>query len=178
MQQHLSLRVRTVPHGEFVPLVPVLSELLADAVNHGASLGFVPPMPYHEARAYLLSLHAELRAGSRLLLAACCQGRLVGSGQLVFPCWPTAQHRAELQKLVVDRALRGQGVGTLLMNALHDAAHGRGRSLIVLGTRHGEAPEQFYTRLGYQPAGVIPGYSVGPAGASYDVVSMYRHLSS
>jgi acetyltransferase len=178
MQTSLSTSVRSVSPVEFENLVPVLTELLADAVNHGAALGFIPPLARHEGNTYWLSLRAELRAGSRLLLAAYARGRLVGSGQLAFPSWPNAQHRAEIQKLIVDSAMRGQGVGKSLMAALHDAAHQRGRSLVVLGTRRGEPPEQFYKQLGYREAGVIPGYSMGPAGERYDSLSMYRQLST
>lgn len=176
MQTSLSTSIRSVSPVEFGNLIQALTDLLADSVNHGASLGFIPPLARHEGRNYWLSLRGELRAGSRLLLAAYTQGRLVGSGQLTLPSWPAAQHRAEIQKLVVDSAVRGQGVGKALMAALHDAAHQRGRSLIVLGTRRGEPPEQFYRQLGYREAGVIPGYSLGPAGERYDSLSMYRQL--
>ena len=151
--------------------------LLKDSVDAGASLGFLPPLMHADARDYWLSLCSELKAGSRLLIAAHSWGRMVGTGQLTFPAWSNGQHRAELQKLFVDSALRSQGVGRLLMTALHDAARRRGRSLIVLNTRHGESPVRFYKSLGYRVAGTIPGYTRGAAGERYDNLTLYQEFA-
>jgi len=63
------------------------------------------------------------------------------------------------------------------MHALHDVARQYGRSLIVLNTRHGEPVEDFYKNLGYKKVGVIPGWTVGPAGERYDHVKMYKELA-
>src|SRR2546423_8510447 len=123
-------------------------DLLQDAVDAGASLGFLAPLPRDAARRYWLSIRDEIQSGSRVLLAARAHGRIVGTGQLALPPWPNARHRAEVQKLVVDGALRGLGIGQALMAALHEAALARGRSLVILGTRAGGRPEAVYHRLG------------------------------
>ena len=140
-------------------------------------MGFLPPLTATEGRDYWLSLRPELEAGSRLLLAAFADDRLVGSGQLALSSSPAARHRAELQKLFVASTLRGQGVGRLLLAALHDAARQRGRSLLLLNTRRGQPAENFYKGLGYREAGVLPGWSVGVAGERYDHVTLYQELS-
>jgi ribosomal protein S18 acetylase RimI-like enzyme len=174
----MPIEIRPVSPTELADLLPAFVDLLRDLVHGGSWLGFLPPLTHDEARNYWLSLLPEIHAGSRLLLAATSDGRVVGSGQLKFPPWPNAQHRAEIQKLFVDTSLRGQGVGRSLMAALHDAARQHGRSLLLLNTRHGGSAERFYRRLGYREVGVIPGYAAGPAGERYDDVSLYHELSS
>jgi GNAT superfamily N-acetyltransferase/uncharacterized protein YjiS (DUF1127 family) len=170
--------IRPVSPTELETRVPALTELLSESVNAGASLGFLPPLTHDEGRNYWLSIRSELQAGSRLLLAAYADGRIVGAGQLVFPTWSTTVHRAELQKIFVAHAVRGRGVGRSLIAALHAAAWQRGRSLLTLNTRRGERAERFYKELGYQEAGVLPGGTVGPAGERHDSVSLYQELSA
>ena len=173
-------RLRNSPRSlsalELENLVPELTGLLADSVSRGASLGFIAPLTYRDGEAYWRSLMPELQAGSRLLLAAFVEGQLLGSAQLAFPTWPNAQHRVEIQKLFVAAEVRGRGIGRSLMTALHAAARQRGRSLVVLGTRHGDPAERFYKQLGYREGGVIPGFTTDAAGARHDHVSMYRQL--
>ena len=168
--------VRMIASTELEELLPALVDLLRESVNGGASLGFLPPLTHGECRRYWQSLRAELRGGSRLLFAAYGSDRLVGSGQLALPSWPNARHRAELNKLVVAAALRGHGIGRRLVQAMHDTAWQRGRTLLLLNARRGDPAETFYKRLGYREVGVIPGYSVGSAGEAYDNVAMYRLL--
>jgi GNAT superfamily N-acetyltransferase len=168
--------VRVVASTELEDLLPALVELLRESVNGGASLGFLPPLPHHEARRYWLSLRPELRGGSRLLFGAYVADRLAGTGQLALPSWPTARHRAELNKVMVATALRGHGIGRGLLQAIHDCAWQRGRSLLVLNARRGDPAETFYKQLGYREAGVIPGYMIGASGETCDNVAMYRPL--
>lgn len=168
--------VHLVASTELEHLLPALVVLLRESVNGGASLGFLPPLPHYEARRYWLSLGPELRGGSRLLFGAYVGDRLAGSGQLALPSWPTARHRAELNKVMVAAALRGHGIGRRLLQAIHDSAWQRGRSLLVLNARRGDPAETFYRRLGYREVGVIPGYMLGPAGKACDNISMYRSL--
>jgi acetyltransferase len=170
--------VSVVAATELEDLLPALVELLRESVNGGASLGFLPPLPLYDARRYWLSLGPELRGGTRLLFVVSVADRLAGTGQLALPSWPTARHRAELNKVMVARALRGHGIGRRLLQAIHDTAWQRGRSLVVLNARRGDHAEAFYTRLGYREAGVIPGYMIGPSGQYCDNVAMYRPLGA
>ena len=77
---------------------------------------------------------------------------------------------------MVTAAMKGRGVGGAILAALHGGARERGRSLLLLHTRRGESPESFYRALGYRVAGVIPGYTVGPAGQRLDSVTLYHEL--
>ena len=170
-------RVSLIAPAQVDDLLPALVELLVEAVNGGASLGFLPPPRPLECRSYWLSLRGELRAGSRLLFGAWVSDRLVGTGQLALPRWPNGRHRAEVNKVIVASALQGRGLGRALLHGLHEAARQRGRSLVLLNTRRGDRAERFYRGLGYQEAGVIPGYSLGPDGEAYDNLLLYRRLT-
>src|SRR5215510_6624946 len=113
----MSIIAHQVWSAELNGCVPALAELLRESVDTGASLGFLPPLDADDAHDYWISLRPALEAGTRLLLVASVDGRIVGSGQLVFPDAPNGRHRVELQKLFVAQAVRGRGIGTLLMTA-------------------------------------------------------------
>jgi GNAT superfamily N-acetyltransferase len=174
----MPINVRAISAFHLENDLPELIDVLCGTVNGGASLGFLSPLSREDARSYWLSLRPEMYGGSRVLLAAYADGHIVGAGQLSLPPWPNAHHRAEVQKLFVAAGLRGQGVGRLLMTALHDVARQRGRRLLLLNTRRGEIGERFYKRLGYREVGVVPGYSLGPKGERFDSVSLYQELTA
>jgi GNAT superfamily N-acetyltransferase len=168
--------VRQISGGELDLVAPALGGLLQNAVNAGAPLGFIPPVTTDACRRYFARLAPEVRSGSRLLFAAWSSDEIVGTGQLVLAPWPNARHRAEVQKLCVAGPHRRRGIGSALVRALHAAARRHGRWLLVLTARSGDA-ETFCRRLGYQGAGRIPEYSLGPQGETYDHVSLYRRLA-
>lgn len=171
----MGIEVRAVTAEEFPSLVPDLVDLFIATVSEGASLGFIPPVASTAALKYWMTVGPELQAGSRVLIGAFRDGRIAGSGQLLLPSLPNARRRAEVQKLFVDRALRGCGVGASIMSALHGCARQRGRSLVLLNARR-EVAEYFYKPLGYREIGVIPGYSLGSQGERVDTVSLYMEL--
>lgn len=173
----MSLTIRPVTSAELDDLVPALVELLRDTVHGGSSLGFMPPVARAEVREYWVSLYPAIKTGARLLLAAFNDDGVIGSVQLNFPPWPNARHRAEVQKLFVGPAMRGQGVGRALMMAVHDVARERGRTLLLLNTRHRGPAEGFYKDLGYREIGVIPGYATAPTGDRYDDIALYQELT-
>jgi GNAT superfamily N-acetyltransferase len=173
----LPFTARRLSVGDFIRSIPTLADLLVDVVLGGASLGFLAPLDYERACAYWLSLRDQVRSGDRLVHVALCGDQIVGSGQLLLSRWPNARHRVELQKLLVSPPFQGRGIGRLLMGALHDEARCQGRSLVLLGARRGGSAEAFYRALGYHEVGVVPGYSIGPAGERYDNVTFYRHLN-
>jgi acetyltransferase len=173
----MSTSIRPVSPAELDELLPDLIDLFRETVNGGVPMGFLPPLSHDQGRNYWLSVRTELKAGTRLLLAAFTESGLVGSGQLALATRPNAPHRAEVEKLFVTTALRGHGVGKLLMAALHAAARERGRYLVLLNTRHGSRAESFYKELGYREVGPIPGWSLGPAGERYDHVILYQELA-
>ncbi|HEY2376353.1 MAG TPA: GNAT family N-acetyltransferase [Gemmatimonadaceae bacterium] len=168
--------VRRIWPSEIELLLPGLVTLLRETVNDGSPLGFLPPITPVEAREYWLSLRPELYAGSRVLLAAFAERRIIGSGQLRLPTVPNGLHRAEVQKVFVGNTRRGRGVGRVIMAAMHDAARQHGRSLLLLNTRRGGPAEDFYKHLGYREVGVVPGYTLGSSGERHDSMALYRQL--
>ena len=104
------------------------------------------------------------------------EDRIIGAGQLLLSPWSNSTHRAELQKVFVAGSVRGTGVGRSLIAALHDAARQAGRSLLVLNTRYGEPAEALCRRLGYREVGLVPGWTLGPAGESCTHVTLRQHL--
>ena len=153
-----------------------LIALLQDAVDSGASVGFLPPLSREAASDYWRSVFADLDAGHRVLLGAMDGSRLVGSVQLELARKPNASHRAEVQRLLVLRSVRRQGIGERLMRQLHELAREHGRSLLVLDTREGDPSELLYRKLGYTRAGVIPGYARSADGALDATVFYYLFL--
>ncbi len=155
-----------------------LVTLLQDAVEDGASVGFLPPLSEADARAYWETVRAAIAGGSRRLIVAEEGARVLGAVQLDLPIMPNARHRGEVMKLIVHRAARRRGVGRALMQVLERTAASLDRTLLVLDTRRGDAAEQLYTSLGYRVAGVIPRYAMSTRGTLDDTVYMYRELGS
>ena len=153
-----------------------LVELLQDAVDSGASVGFLPPLSREVASNYWLSVFTDLDAGHRLLLGAIEGARLVGSVQLELARKPNATHRAEVQRLLVHRSVRRRGIGERLMRDLEELARQHGRTLLVLDTRQGDPSELLYQKLGYTIAGGIPGYTRSSSGSLDATAFYYRQL--
>jgi acetyltransferase len=157
--------------------LPGLIDLLIDAVDSGASLGFLPPLAEQEAHTYWTGIIADLEQGKRVLLVALQEGQLVGSVQLELATKPNAPHRAEVQKLMVHTCARNRGIGRSLMLATDDLARSISRTLLVLDTREGDVAEQLYTKLGYTRLGSIPQYVRNADGVLEATVVFYRHLA-
>ena len=153
-----------------------LTDLLIDAVDSGASVGFLPPLAPDAAREYWRDVFADIEAGRRLLLAAVDGGRIVGAVQLELATRPNAVHRAEVQRLLVHRSARRRGYGEALMHRLESVARERGRSLLVLDTRYGDPAELLYLKLGYTRGGIIPAYARSASGSLDSTAFYYRQL--
>jgi GNAT superfamily N-acetyltransferase len=153
-----------------------LVALLRDAVESGASVGFLPPLGDAEAASYWATVAAGLREGSRVVLVA-RDGELglVGSAQLELGVRANARHRAEVTKVMVHRRARRRGVGRALMLALEDHARRLGRTTLVLDTRQGDPSEVLYRAVGWTFAGAIPGYARSATG-TLDATALYYKL--
>lgn len=167
----ISLRELKTPE-----LLAELTELLTDAVDSGASIGFLPPVAPDEARAFWANVFQAIAGGTRLLSVGFIDGELAGSVQLGLEVRANGTHRAEVMKLMVHRRMRGRGVGRTLMLRAETLARELRRTLLVLDTRCGDAAEQLYLQLGYRRAGVIPAYARSASGELHDTVFMYKQL--
>lgn len=156
--------------------LPQLIALLQDAVHHGASVGFMPPLAPDIAEAYWLDVLKEVSQGNRILLVSNFSGELSGAVQLSLATKQNALHRAEVQKLFVHTRFRNLGIARMLMGEVEEAARKAGRSLLVLDTEQGSVAEKLYEKLGYIRAGVIPEYARSTDGTLHATIFFYRIL--
>lgn len=169
--------IESLSVGPIAADLAALHALLRDAVEGGASIGYVLPLAEDEIAAFWRGVFAGVAAGSRVLLVAReTGGRIVGTVQVEFAQKPNARHRAEVQKLLVLRSHRGRGLGFALMSAIEDAARQARRSLLFLDTSINGNALSLYERLGYTRAGGIPRYAADPDGSLHDNVIFYKEL--
>lgn len=156
-----------------------LAEILHACVHAGASVNFVLPFPLEEARAFWRRVLAMMQAGSRRLLVAQRDGRIVGTVQLDIATPPNQPHRAEVTKLLVHPNARRLGIARALMLGIEVLARREGRGLLTLDTRTGDNAEPLYRDLGFIEVGVVPGYSIAPEGGRLDATTfMYKRLAA
>jgi acetyltransferase len=151
--------------------------LLRDAVDGGASVGFLPPLSDADAARYWQGVLAEVGEGGRVLVVArAADTTIVGTAQLALDPYENGRHRAEIMKMMVVGSERRRGVGTLLMRAVEDHARALRRTTLVLATRADDEPERLYQSLGYRCAGVIPDDTRDAQGAFRSTAIYYRLL--
>jgi GNAT superfamily N-acetyltransferase len=144
----------------YAEIVDELGALLADAVDSGASVNFVRPFSVGDGIAWWRSRHGDVAGGAIRPIVARVDGRVVGVVLLVLSRNPNSPHRAEVQKVIVERRARGRGIGSGLMRAVEELALTDGRWLLVLDTQSGTDAERLYRRLGWQEFGVVPNHSL------------------
>lgn len=151
--------------------------LLLNAVNDGASLGFLADLDERGAADYFTQVHAGMADGSLLLWIAHEQGHVLGSVQLSLCQKPNGLNRAEIQKLLVLSTARRRGIARLLMQAVEQEATTRKRGLLYLDTEAGSDAEQLYRHLDYQCIGGLPDYACGPDGIYRANAIYYKTLA-
>src|ERR1700730_1927645 len=151
-----------------------LSALLIDAVEDGASVGFLLPLSPEAAASWWSSILAEVDNGRVVVLVASDGGEIVGTVQLRPASLPNQRHRADVAKLLVRRAWRRRGTARALMASVESLARAMGRSLLVLDTMAGSAAQKLYLSLGWTEVGSIPDYAAWPDGKLGPTVIFYR----
>jgi acetyltransferase len=172
------ITVRPLDPGEAGQRRTALVRLLLDAVDGGASVGFLLPLKRAEIEAYWQSVVAAMRDGERHLLAAFDDGQLIGAVQLDLESRPNGRHRAEVMKLMVHRTHRRHGVARLLMTAVIELAVRAHRTLLVLDVRTGDPLEALYRSLGFVRFGEVPRYASNPDGGLAASSFYYLELST
>lgn len=153
-----------------------LAELLLDAVDGGASVGFMQPLDSRRAEAFWQQVAEGVARGERALLVAEDEQGICGTVQLVLSQPDNQPHRADLAKMLVHRRARRRGLGAALMRAAEQAARDSGKTLLVLDTVSHSDAERLYTRLGWQRVGEIPGYALWPQGGLCATTYFYKAL--
>jgi acetyltransferase len=152
------------------------ADLLIDAVDSGASIGFMPPINRVEAFAYWQDVIAAMRTGRRLLLVAMDGDLVQGSVQLNLEPRANGNHRAEAIKLFVHRRARRRGLAKALMLEVESTARRLGRTLILMDTRKGGEAEKMCESLGYTRYGEVPKYARSGDGRLDASVFYYHQL--
>ena len=158
----------------------MLGEVLHAVVHTGAGVSFIVPFSLEEARAFWVEkVLPGVRAGTRGVLVARRDARIVGTVHIDLAMPPNQQHRAEVLKLLVHPSARRHGIARALMSALEDVARSQGRTLLTLDTWTGGAAETLYRSLGYVTVGVIPRFARGSLTPELEPTTiMYKELSA
>jgi ribosomal protein S18 acetylase RimI-like enzyme len=172
------MQIERLTPGTTLPALPALTALLRDAVESGASIGFLLPFAEADAMNYWQEVVTALHGPHRVLLVARIDRKIVGAVQLELASRPNGSHRAEVTKLMVHTSYRKQGVAQALMKAIEEEARHAGRTTLILDTRAGDPSENLYIKLGYTRAGTIPEYARSTDGSLHTTVFMYKLLKT
>lgn len=176
----MAVTITSLTAAEARLLQPQLHELLHDAVDSGASVGFLPPLDAAESQDYWQSVFEAMEASHRLLLIARQPGETAvpAAVQLDLATRPNSLLRAEVSKLLVHRRARRQGLARQLLLALEEEAQRLNRSTLVLDTRQGDIAEQLYQSMGYHFVGAIPAYFINHDGQPHATAVYYKLLAT
>jgi ribosomal protein S18 acetylase RimI-like enzyme len=156
-----------------------LSDILHAVVYDGAGVSFVVPFSIDDARAFWTEkVLPGVRSGTKRVLVARADRRIVGTVHIDLSVPPNQMHRAEVLKLLVHPSARRQGIARALMIALEEVARAERRTLLTLDTWTGSAAEGLYRSLGYVVVGVIPRYARGSLTPGLEPATfMYKELT-
>ena len=154
-----------------------LAAILIACVDQGASVSFLPPLDPAKARAFWSRTASDVGSGGRVIVAAWVNGVLSGAGMLDLATPENQPHRAEVQKILVDPAIRRRGLGRCILRRLEQAGVAHGRTLLTLDTKAGDPGEALYTSEGWQEAGRIPGYALDAGGTAHATVFFWKRLA-
>jgi acetyltransferase len=153
-----------------------LARLLVDAVESGASVGFMPPLSHAEAHDYWQGVVRSIGDGTHVLLVAMDGDRVEGAVQLALETRANGNHRAEAMKLFVHRRARRRGLAKALMAEVERTARSLGRTLLLMDTRKGGEAEKMCEALGYVRFGEVPNYARNADGRLHATAFFYRQL--
>ncbi|HYR85480.1 MAG TPA: GNAT family N-acetyltransferase [Terriglobia bacterium] len=159
--------------------ISMLAQVLHAVVHGGAGVSFIAPFLIDDARAFWIdTVLAPVRDGTRRVVVARREERIVGTVQLDLAMPPNQQHRAAVAKLLVHPSARRRGIARALMIALENIARSEGRTLLTLDTVSGSYAESLYRSLDYIVAGVIPRYARSSLTPDLeDATIMYKELT-
>jgi acetyltransferase len=169
-------QLRRVTAESFAHYRPGLIELLLEAVGQGWSLGFRADLDAAQARGYFDQVLGDIQQGTLLLWVVVRDEQVQASVQLELCQQPDAGHRAQVQKMLVQRHAQRHGLGQQLMTALEQGARYHQRGLLTLDAQVGAPAEAFYRSLGYTRVGEIPDYTCGPNGDYHSTALYFKTL--
>jgi GNAT superfamily N-acetyltransferase len=170
------MQIRTLTEALNPRQLEDLCALLIDAVEGGASLGFLKPMVPERARTYWEDVARAVQAGDKALLVAEIEGAILGTVQVVLEMPQNQPHRGEISKMIVHTKVRQLGLGMRLLVAAEERAHIAGKSLLVLDTQTGSAAEHLYRKAGYSPLPPLPDYALTPDGVLAPTTIFWKRI--
>ena len=171
------LTLRCLDGAQAETRIDALADLLIDCVEGGASVSFMLPISRATALTFWRGVADAVARGERtLLVAEDAAGCIVGTVQLVTAQPENQPHRADVAKMLVHRRARRRGVAQRLLEALDDAAHAAGKTVLVLDTVSGGDAERLYARAGWQRVGEVPRYALMPDGSFCATTFFYKLL--
>lgn len=133
--------------------------VLADLVSRGAALGWVEPPSRDEVAELLGHVLSAVQNGDAALRAAYLDRRLVGLGYWLRYARPTHRPHADLEKIAVEAAAHGRGVGRALTAALIADAREAGIEVLTLDARGDNAGAlHLYRSQGFTEYGRLPDF--------------------
>lgn len=151
-KEETALRIVSLTAAQAGKRLEALVDLLLDAVDSGASIGFLPPLGPVEARDYWQGVIEAVRGRQRVLLAVLKGKLLQGSVQLGLEMRANGNHRAEAMKLFVHRRARRRGLARALID---DGAGERCQPAGPHAAGDGH-PKGWRSREAVRIAGVLP----------------------
>lgn len=152
------------------------ADLLQDLVRDGAALGWVDPPGDGEVADVLRAVAADAERGDAALVLARVGTELAGLGWWRRYPRPTHRPHADLEKVAVDPAQQGRGVGRALVVELVAAAVDADVEVLTLDLRGDNArAEGLYASLGFVRYGLLERF-VAVREARYDKVLMALDL--
>ncbi|KPI05638.1 GCN5-related N-acetyltransferase [Actinobacteria bacterium OV450] len=151
--------ITVLDHSEWTPDPEAVHRILADLVAGGAALGWVDPPSSDEVAELLDEVLSQARAGDAALRVAHLGGRLVGLGYWRRYARPTHRPHADLEKVAVDAAAHGRGIGRALTAALVADAAAAGIEVLTLDARGDNTRAlALYRSLGFTEYGRLPDF--------------------
>jgi GNAT superfamily N-acetyltransferase len=160
----------------FAAAVRELGEVLADAVESGASVNFLRPFSPAEATTWWAARSGEVARGDFRPVVARIDGAIVGCAVLIPSRKQNSPHRAEVVKVLVHRRARRRGIASGLMSAIEELARADGRWLLILDTTTDSDADRMYRRLGWVPFGEVPNHALRADGTLSDTTSFFKDL--
>ncbi|GGS19169.1 N-acetyltransferase [Streptomyces aureoverticillatus] len=161
---------------QLADLAGELGDLLVDAVDGGASVGFLAGLDRGAAARWWRGRAVDVDAGRAATWVVREDGRVTGTVSLAFADKPNARHRAELVKLLVHREARGRGLGRALLALAEREAASAGLTLLLLDTQTDSPAESLYESTGWTRLGVVPDHAADPAGTLCPTTLFYKRL--
>jgi len=151
--------------------------LLQDLARGGAALGWIDPPSTSDVAVLLERVAAGLADGDAALVMAWAGSDLAGLGYWRRYSRPTHRPHADLERVAVDPAQQGHGVGRALLTELIVTAVDAGVEILTLDVRgDNERALRLYESLGFFRYGLLERF-VAVHDARYDKVFMALDLT-